>query len=538
MPTSGNHRRAARKALALVVVVVFLLLSLGQHAAAQVISWIDQFGTPEFDMARGVAVDGTGSVYVVGRTAGSLPGQTSSGGNDAFLRKYDPEGMEVWTHQFGTPDGDEAFGVVADGAGSVYVVGSTSGTLPGQTQSGSTDAFVRKYDAAGMELWTRQFGSTDGLLARGVAVDAAGNAYVVGWGVGALPGQTWSGNNDAFLRKYDPDGTAIWTRQFGTSGSDVTYGVAVDGPGYAHVAGDTNGVFPGQTSSGIGDAFLRKYDPDGTEVWTRQFGTSAHDRAEAVLVDEVGTVYGVGYTDGTLSGQTSAGLRDAFIRKYDPAGSEVWTRQFGTSGPDEAIGAGMDASGSPYVAGGTDGSLSGQTSAGGFDAFVRKYDGAGNAVWTHQFGGPNQDVARTGPAVDAAGSLYVAGDTSGILPGQTPAGYIDAFVAKISDNDGDGVNDTDEDNCGADSLDPGSVPERLDGAFSGVSDDGDVDVDEALPPGSETFDCDGDGWSGEDEEHVFSAAGTANDQDPCGTNGWPPDIIDGVCYRTASTSRT
>ena len=57
--------------------------------------------------------------------------------------------------------------------------------------------------------------------------------------------------------------------------------VGTDGLGNAHVVGYTDGEFPGQTSSGSTDAFVRKYDANGNEVWTRQFGTSAQDLALA-----------------------------------------------------------------------------------------------------------------------------------------------------------------------------------------------------------------------------------------------------------------
>jgi len=68
-------------------------------------------------------------------------------------------------------------------------------------------------------------------------------------------------------------------------------------------------------------------------------------------------------------------------------------------------------------------------------------------------------------------------------------------------------------------------PERLDGPFAGLSDDGDGAVDEGLPsPGSDAFDCDGDGWTGVEEMSLYVAGTTANDQDACGNNGWPADL--------------
>jgi pimeloyl-ACP methyl ester carboxylesterase len=94
------------------------------------------------------------------------------------------------------------------------------------------------------------------------------------------------------------------------------------------------------------------------------------------------------------------------------------------------------------------------------------------------------------------------------------------------DEDGDGVHDIDEPRCGADPLETSAVPERVDGAFAGVDDDGDTEIDEALPPGSEAFDCDGDGFIGSAEEHVFGGL-TDRDQDPCGMDAWAADFVTG-----------
>ena len=98
--------------------------------------------------ANGVAVDASGSIYVAGTTEGTLPGQNNApGAGDAFLRKYDANGTELWTRQFGTPKFDDALAVAVDASGSIYVAGRTFGAFPGQNYAGGADAFVRKYDA-------------------------------------------------------------------------------------------------------------------------------------------------------------------------------------------------------------------------------------------------------------------------------------------------------------------------------------------------------------------------------------------------------
>jgi len=93
------------------------------------------------------------------------------------------------------------------------------------------------------------------------------------------------------------------------------------------------------------------------------------------------------------------------------------------------------------------------------------------------------------------------------------------------DDDGDLVADVAEPDCGGDAYSPAFRPERIDGVFAGVDDDGDTLVDEALPGGAEAYDCDGDGYSGADETSVFSPL-IDRDQDPCGLDGWPSNLFE------------
>lgn len=103
-------------------------------------------------------------------------------------------------------------------------------------------------------------------------------------------------------------------------------------------------------------------------------------------------------------------------------------------------------------------------------------------------------------------------------------GVID-ILGPTTDSDGDLHPDLSEVVCGSDRSDAGSVPERVDTAGD---DDGDGQFGEALPTGSGSYDCDGDGSTGGAEAYIFSAANTARDQDPCGTNGWPADLVDDI----------
>jgi len=133
------------------------------------------------------------------------------------------------------------------------------------------------------------------------------------------------------------------------------------------------------------------------------------------------------------------------------------------------------------------------------------------------------DSSDNCPAVSNVGQENFDGDAQGDVcdDDDDNDGTIDA---DDPDDDNDRVADVAEGPCGG--ATPSSLrPERLDGAFATVDDDGDTLVDEPLPGGSETSDCDGDGYTGLKEEYIYIAAGTGKDQDPCGNSGWPADLV-------------
>jgi hypothetical protein len=375
-------------------------------------------------------VDDAGALTVVGTTDAALPGQRHRGLSDAFVRRYGPGGALVWTRQFGTSTADTATGVAVDDAGNVYVVGSTRGTFAGQSAMGDRDVYVRSYAPGGALRWTHQFGTIDQDDATGVAVTGDGWVTVVGHTRGTLPGQATSGQNDGFVRQYTAGGGLRWTRQFGSADWDEATAIA-GGPDFGEVTvvGWTFGVLAGQTGRGGADAFVRRYGADGSVRWTRQFGTRAEDSAWGVAVDGTRAIVVVGLTAGTLPGKTSAGGLDVFVRTYAPGGAPRWTRQFGTAASDSAAGVAADDAGSVAVVGTTGGRLAGQAALGGGDAFIRLYGPGGSAPWTEQFGTPAYDSAM-GVGLGAALDIGIAGQTAGILPGQASRGAPDAFVRR------------------------------------------------------------------------------------------------------------
>jgi hypothetical protein len=130
-----------------------------------------------------------------------------------------------------------------------------------------------------------------------------------------LPDQATAGSTDVFLRGYERSSAQRWTRQFGTAAVDDGFGIAIDDGLNTHVAGNTDGTLPEQSSAGKGDIFVRRYDPQGEISWTIQFGSPDWDGVGGIAIDRARALYVVGAAGGTLAGQVSAGQRDAFLVK-------------------------------------------------------------------------------------------------------------------------------------------------------------------------------------------------------------------------------
>ena len=371
-----------------------------------------QYGTSGTDYGVGVATDTAGKVFAGGFTNGTLPGQTSSGGSyDAYVTQWSTSGTLQWTRQFGTASDDRVYGLASVGASSVAAVGVTSGALPTFTSAGSFDAIVRLYDGTGSALWTRQYGTDnyDGLLA--VAADGLGHVYVGGNTLGSFAGYTNAGGNDAFISQLDAaTGAVNWTFQIGTSGDEFGYGLGADSLGNVYLGGRTSGALPTQTSAGGHDAFVLKLNVTGSLQWVRQLGTAATDIVRAVAVDSTGAVLIAGQTAGALPSQTALGDYDAFVRKLDANGNTLWTDQFGSTLADIAYGVAAGPGDQVFISGHT----------------------SGATVLVDQFGGTANVVGDGGIAVDAAGNAYLAGNNFGTLPGQTSAGGQDAYIIQVA----------------------------------------------------------------------------------------------------------
>ena len=277
--------------------------------------WVRQFGTSGFERVNDAATDGLGNVYLTGFTNGNLglPGDQGS----AFVTKFDTDGHSVWTRRLGATVG-EGYAVSTDGLGNVYVSGENRPDYNDPNHTG-LDAFVSKLDDTGNILWSRQLGTRGTDFSRGVSADGLGSVYVSGTTNGSLGGANHGGNTtDVFVSRFDDLGNLVWARQFGSRGHDKNNDIATDASGNVFVTGATDGNFFGLSADGgfgRDDVFLFKLAADGTLRWGHQFGIVGDDFGLGVSVDRFGSVFVAGWTDGSLGGP-NAGGSDAFVAKF------------------------------------------------------------------------------------------------------------------------------------------------------------------------------------------------------------------------------
>ncbi|MCS7223165.1 MAG: hypothetical protein NZ959_01200 [Armatimonadetes bacterium] len=259
--------------------------------------------------------NGGTSIYVTG------PSQGTTSHRDWAIIKYDPSLGQVWLRRFDGPGNqdDDPVKVLVDPSDNVIVVGTVWHSTQYQNIA------VRKYDAAGTVLWTRQInGPVNGNdFARDAFVDAAGNVYVCGASTGL------GYNTDMIVAKYNSAGTLLWSRRYNGpgNGDDEATSLCVDPSGNVAITGFT---FGGATDD---DFTTIKYSPAGTRLWVRRWGgpSSFKDRAIRIGNDAAGNLFVTGSRD--LNWAT-----DVVTIKYTPSGATAWRATYDgpVSSTDEA----------------------------------------------------------------------------------------------------------------------------------------------------------------------------------------------------------
>lgn len=435
------------------------------------------------DTATGIAVDAGGNAYVSGYTDSPAatfpllvgPSLTRGSYDDGFVAKVDASGTALlYCGYIGGAGTDYALAIAVDGNGSAYVAGSTTSTEasfpvtvgPSTALKGGWDGFVAKVVPSGASFAYCGFvGGSGDDSARGVAVDAQGNAYLTGATARGFddhgnllpadfptvvgPDLTWNGTLDAFAAKVDPTGSFfVYSGYLGGSASEYGYGIAVDAGGNAYITGTTGSSessFPvtvgpdlthnGTTYPGMEDAFVAKVVADGAALaYCGYIGGGGRDSGAGIAVDAEGCAYVTGTTDSrsdtfpvtvgpSLISKDTTSTSDVYVAKVSATGEafEYCGYVSGVRG-DESTAIAVDGSGHAYITGETSTSdgywgffptIVGPdlTFNGGRDAFVAKVE-AVPAVSAPELISLTPDEADAGAqslTVDISGADFVEG---------------------------------------------------------------------------------------------------------------------------------
>ena len=395
-----------------------------------------QLGTTGDDYVSGITSDSSGNIYLTGFTEGPIDGNTSAGGYDVFVTKYDNTGVKKWTRLVGSEVYDHPANIVSDLSNNLYIVGRTSGNFDGNTNNEGSDVFLVKYNSIGEKQWSRQLGSTKIFqvpndYGTGVTVDQSGFVYITGYTYGVFhdkPNQVRS--PECFFAKYSSEGALIWVKhclQYPSSTGDGN-DIIIDGTGnlYVYVNRGNNLI-------------LLKHDSDGVLKWSRQLGTTSQEQGSRIATDTSGNIFLTGFTQGSL-GNSQAGGRlrgDIFTTKYDSSGNILWVKQLGSFEDESGGDISTDSQGNIYVVGDTEGGLAGNYNTNGNrgikDIFVVKYQNDGTLEWIRQIGTFEID-SSTNITIDQFDNAYVVLQSNGDFDGKTNLGLNDVFIIKYDSN--------------------------------------------------------------------------------------------------------
>jgi hypothetical protein len=415
------------------------------NAAGSALVYSSYLGGSANDRGYAIAVDSSGSAYLTGETAsanfpstaGAFQTAYAGGVDDAFVSKLNGAGSALsYSSYLGGGNADSGRAITVDSAGSAYLTGytfstdfpTTAGAFRTAYAGGVDDAFVSKLNAGGSALaYSSYLGGGGEDSGYGIAVDAAGSAYLTGYTLstdfpitpGAFQGAK-RGGYDVYVSKLNAAGSAlVYSSYLGGSGDDYGFGIAVDSAGSAYLTGytastdfpTTSGAFQVSYAGGAYDAFVSKLNAAGSGLsYSSYLGGGAWDSGYGIAVDATGSAYLTGRTISANFPTASpfqvslAGLDDAFASKLNAAGSAlVYSSFLGGNSTDLGYGIAVDAAGSAYLTGETQSANFPTTSpfqsanAGSYDVFVTKVGGVPTAAALRSFtaGRSGRSVQRT-----------------------------------------------------------------------------------------------------------------------------------------------
>ena len=413
-------------------------------------------GNQILNSSKAVVTDAVGNVFVTGYFYGTTDfdfsaataNLTSAGGQDIYLAKYDASGNFAWAKRIGGVSDEAANAVAYDGT-SIIITGTYLGTVNFDPNGGTKNlvgtglhnTFIAVFDESGNLTMAKGIYGFD-VISSAITTDGAGNIIIAGnfqgnvdFDPGSVSSQVMSsqGKTDIFMAKYDNTGFCVWAQDMGGSSFDGASAISIDPSGDIYLAGyfgsaqadmDPNFSTVNINKQGIYDFFIAKYNSSGQYIWAGGIGGSGSSVfARAIVADATG-VYVTGSFSvtadfnpaATVSNLVSGGSTDAFIARYNTAGEYVWAENIPGSGPDESVTIATDSKNSIYIAGYIGGQTDFDPGAGtavvnpsGFDIYMAKYDASGNYIWAKTFGSASNSDVGSAVTIDGDGNLYLSG---------------------------------------------------------------------------------------------------------------------------------
>ncbi len=451
-----------------------------------VLEWATYFGGSGNEDVFDLVTDTRGDVYMTGSTVstgniattGAYQFTYGLGNSDAFISKWNKEGQLLWSSYYGGTNIDVAKGLGTDSLGNIYLGGHTNSSTgiatPGSyqdTKNGTTngyDAFVVKFDSAGLRQWASYFGGTsnDAHTSVTLTTTPSGNIF--------LAGNTESGNLpvtagvhqavkstgiDVFVSQLDSKGNLVWSTFYGGPGTEHVYSITTDDALNVYLTGwtqSTSGIATAGThqtvQAGDRDAYVAKFNNKGQLVWGTYFGGTSREEGRSIAVHDKRVVI-AGYTASSQDISTpnvyqpamGGGGMDAYIAAFDTNGRQLWGTYYGGTADDAILSILIDNEGSIYASGNTtsvDGiadSIAIQTGyAGSYDCFVFKLDASIQRIWGTYYGGTG--IEDQGFVAKYGSDIYLAGRTNSAAAIATPnthsvnlSGGNDVFLLRIND---------------------------------------------------------------------------------------------------------
>jgi hypothetical protein len=407
--------------------------------------WNTFLGGSGSDYGYGIAVDDGGNIYVTGYSGsawGNPVNDHSGGGYDAFAAKLDSSGAVIWNTFLGGSATDAGSGIAVDGSGNVYVTGFSDAAWgsPVRPFAGSSEAFAAKLDPAGNLTWSTFLGGSGWDAGYGVS-EYGGNIFLTGYSTVAWgsPIRAHAGDYDAFAAKLDSTGNLTWSTFLGGSGEDQGIKITAGGSGDVYISGYSGAGWgsPAHAYAGGYDAFAAKLNPStGALVWNTFLGGAGADIGYALAADGSGNVHVSGWSNAGWGSPVRAfsGASEAFACKLNADGIPLWNTFLGGSGDDFGSGAAVDAYGNVFVSGYSDAAWGNPVNpfSGGNDAFVVEINSSGALLWNTFMGGSGTDLG-TAVAIHGGQHIYATGYSEAAWgsPVRAYAALSDAFVAEV-----------------------------------------------------------------------------------------------------------